>query len=347
MKVKRLQFDSIKEGMKSIKDEYGPDAIIIDMKERRGSSAKGFEMTIAIEEEGFMNGHGGDLMRKIDEITDVVKSLSDRLLAMELETNGQRLDSFPSGLRDLHKKMISNGFGGKLAYSIISDVFQETGNFANDERKADFFLKRTLSRRLPVGHLNGHNGVLLLGPSGSGKTSTTKKIAKYLLEREEPVSIIVFDPLRKDRYNEYLTFSEGTGIPFYFTSTEEDLSFVMERDSRKKIIDMTGQVHMQAGVARRLKDTQKLVLAPAWARHTKVREFCDQFNDTDISGLIITKLDEESRLGHICDCVMDVAKPVFFFTTGTDVRDLVVADHEIFYTILLRENLWRSEERKQ
>ncbi|HAR95633.1 MAG TPA: hypothetical protein DCR97_06690 [Deltaproteobacteria bacterium] len=347
MKIRRLQFDSIKEGMKKIKEEYGPDAIIIDMKERRGSSGKGFEMVIAIEEDSLKDGHSGELMRKIDEIAGVVKSLSDRLTSMETETVGHRLDGFPSGLRDLHKIMISNGFDGRLAYSIISDVFKETGGFANDVRKADFFLKRTLSRKIPVGHLNGHNRILILGPSGSGKTSTAKKIARYLVEREEPVSIVAFDPVRKDRYNEYMTFSESTGVPFYFTSTEEDLFFVMERDTRKKIIDMTGRTDLQARVARRLKDTEKLILAPAWARESKIREYCDQLNDADISGLVITKLDEENRLGHICDYVMDMAKPVFFFTTGTDIRDLVVADHEIFYTILLRENLWRSEERKQ
>jgi flagellar biosynthesis GTPase FlhF len=344
MKIKRLHFDSIKEGMKRIKEEYGPDAIIIDMKERRSASAKDFEMVIAIEEEGSKDGYAGDLMRKIDEITGVVKSLSDRMFSMETEAVGHRVDGLPVALRDLHKKMVSNGFDGRLAYSIILDVFKETGNFAKDIQKADFFLKRALSRRIPVGQLNGHNGILILGPSGSGKTSTTKKIAKYLLEREEPVSIIAFDPSRKDRYNEYMMFSESTGVPFYFTATEEDLLFVMERDTRKKIIDMTGQVQLQKRVAERLKDTQKLVLAPAWARETKVREYCEQFGDAHISGIIITKLDEENTLGHICDYIMDMAKPVFFFTTGMDVRDLVVADHEIFYTILLRENLWRSEE---
>lgn len=347
MKIKRLQFESIKEGMKRIKEEYGPDAIIIDMKERRNGPAKSFEMVIAIEEDASKDVYSGELMRKIDEITGVVKSLSDRIVFMETESAGHRIDGLPAGLRDLHKRMMSNGFGNRPAYSVISDVFRETGSFANDVRKADFFLKRTLARRIPVGRLNGQSSICILGPSGSGKTSTTKKIAKYLLERKEPVSIVAFDPVRKDRYNEYMMFSESSGVPFYFASTEEDLLFIMERDARKKIIDMTGQIQLQKGLSERLKDTQKFVLAPAWARETKVREYCDQLRDVDISGLIITKLDEENTLGHICDYVMDLAKPVFFFTTGMDIRDLVVADHEIFYTILLRENLWRSEERKQ
>jgi flagellar biosynthesis GTPase FlhF len=346
MKIKRLHFSSIKEGIKRIKEDYGPDAVIIDMKEHRNGSSKDFEMVIAIEEDAPKDGPSGELMRKIDEIAGCVKSLSDRMVSIETETMGQRLDSFPAALRDLHKKMMSNGFSGNLAYSILLDVFKETGNFARDSEKADFFLKRILSRKIPVGRLNGEKGIVLLGPSGSGKTSTTKKIAKFLLDRREEVSIIAFDPLRKERYNEFMMFSENTGVPFYFTATEEDLLFVMERDTRKKIIDMTGHVQLQKRVAERLDNTQKLVLAPAWARETKVREYCGQFRD-DVSGLIITKLDEENTLGHICDYVLDLGKPVYFFTTGMDMRDLVEADHEIFYTILLRENLWRSEERKQ
>lgn len=343
MEIKHLQFDTIKEGMKRIREEYGPDTIIIDMKER---ASKGCEIVIAAGEEGPRNAGTVDLMRKLDEITSCVKSLGERVLSIEAEAVARRVDRLSSALRQLFKRMTSNGISARLAYSVVLDVAKEAGNFADDTHVARFFFRRAISQRIPVGRLNGQEGILVLGPSGSGKTSTTKKIAKYMLDRKESVSIIAFDPARKDRYNEYMMFSENTGVPFYFANTEDDVMYVMERDRRKKIIDMPSEAQLQKRIADRLKDLQKLVLAPAWVREAKIRQYCDQFNRMGASGFVITKLDEEKTLGHICDYVIDMAKPVYFLTTGIDICNLVEADHDDFYRILLGESLWGSEGRE-
>ena len=70
MKVKRLFFESVKDGIKSIKSEFGPDAIIIDIKENMDSTRKGYEILIAIDEEAVpQEVHGGEVMKKMEEIT--------------------------------------------------------------------------------------------------------------------------------------------------------------------------------------------------------------------------------------------------------------------------------------
>lgn len=343
MKIEHLQFDTIKEGMKRIKEEYGPDTIIVNMKER---TPKGCEIVIAVEKESPTKGNAVDLMRKLDEITGCVKALGERLLSIEAEAVARRVDRLPFALRQLFKRMTSNGVSARLAYSVVLGVSKEAGTFANDIHVTDFFLRRGLSQRIGVGRLNGEESVLILGPSGSGKTSTTKKIAAYMLDRKEPVSIIAFDPARKDRYNEYMLFSESTGVPFYFANTEQDVLSAMGRDRRRKIIDMPSEPQLQKRITESLKDAQKLMLAPAWVREAKIREYCHQFTGMGASGLVITKLDEEKTLGHICNYVMDMAQPVYFLTTGTDLRDLIEADEEIFSRILLGENLWDSAERE-
>lgn len=340
MKVKHLQFDTIKEGIRRIKEEYGPDAIIVNTKER---TPRGCEIVIAIEKENPTNGNAVDLMRKLDEITGCVKALGERVLSIEAEAVARRVDRLPSVLRQLFKTMTSNGVFAGLAYSIILDVSKEAGAFANDIHVTDFFLRRALSQRIGVGRLNGEKSVLILGPSGSGKTSTTKKIAAHMLDRRKPVAIIAFDPARKDRYNEYMLFSERTGVPFYFANTEQDVLSVMERDRRMKIVDMPSEPQLQKRIAESLKHAQKLMLAPAWVREAKIREYCGQFEGMGASGLVITKLDEEKTLGHVCNYVMDMAQPVYFLTTGADIRDLIEADEQIFSRILLGENLNGTE----
>jgi flagellar biosynthesis GTPase FlhF len=142
-----------------------------------------------------------------------------------------------------------------------------------------------------------------------------------------------------------MLFSDHTGIPFYFTVNEEDLPFIVERETRKKIIDVTGDELLQRKAMERLKGSKKLVVFPSWTRSEKVKDFCSQFNGTDVTGLIVTKLDEEKSLGHVLTQLLSLEKPVCFLTTGTGIQDIVVPDQETFYTLVAEENIWRHEEK--
>lgn len=348
MKVKRLFFESVKEGIRKIKDEYGPDAIIIDIKESGDPARNGYEVLIALEEDSMpRRAEVGDVMKRIDEISTFVRTLSEKVVSIESDTMRYRIDAYPPLLKEFYERMIENDFPGKLAYAIINEVFQETGKFAEDSGKAGFFLKRVLAKKIQIESLNDSDEpVMLLGPSGAGKTDTAKKLAKRFSEEKRPVSIISFDPMRKDRYYEYMVFSENTGIPFHFTAKEEDLSFLLERDSRKKIIDVTGHPVVQQQAVERLKSVKKVLLFPAWTRAEKVTSYAGKFKNDNVSGIIFTKLDEEEKLGHLCGLLMDMEKPIHCFTTGAGIDDMVMPDNDVIYQILLEENVWKNGERR-
>lgn len=352
MKVKRLFFESVKDGIKRIKTEYGPDAIIIDIKENMDGARKGYEILIAIDEENAPQEaqvpQAGEMMKRIDEITSSLKALNERVISMETDTLKYRVEAFPATLRTFYGRMVKNGFDSKLAFSIVSEVYGETGKLAEDVGKASYFLKRILAKKIKVCTVDGSKEpVLVLGPSGAGKTETAKKLAKRLADAGVPVSIVAYEPQKKDRYNEFMLFSEQTGIPFYFTVNDEDLPFIVERESRKKIIDVTGNERLQRKAVERLKGSSKLVLFPAWTRPEKVVDFCNQFSGPDVSGLVFTKLDEERSLGHVCGHLLALEKPVYFLTTGMGIGDIIVPDQETFYRLVLEENVWRREEKRQ
>ncbi len=348
MKVKRLFFESVKEGIKRIKSEFGPDAIIIDIKENVDSARKGYEILIAIDEETTpQEAPASQVMKRIEEISSTVKSLSERMGSMESETIRYRVEAFPPTLRELYNKMAQNGFDPKLAFTAVSEVYGETGRFAEDSGKASYFLKRVLAKKIKVNAIDGSNEpLLMLGPSGAGKTETTKKLAKRLQDAGVSVSIIAYEPQRRERYNELMIFSEHTGIPFYFTVNDEDLPFIVERETRKKIVDVTGNELLQKKAIDRLKGSKKLVVFPSWTRGEKIRDYCSRFNGNDLFGLIFTKLDEEKSLGHVMTHLTGLGKPVCFLTTGMGVQDIVVPDQETFYTLALEENIWRHEEKE-
>jgi flagellar biosynthesis GTPase FlhF len=242
--------------------------------------------------------------------------------------------------------MVQNGFDPKLAFTALSEVYGETGKLAEDSGKASYFLKRVLAKKIKVSAIDGSSEpILMLGPSGAGKTETTKKLAKRLLDTGVPVSIIAYEPQRRERYNELMMFSEHTGIPFYFTVNDEDLPFIVERETRKKIIDVTGNELLQKKAMDRLKGCKKLLHFPSWIRSEKMKDYCGQFNGNDVTGVIFTKLDEEKSLGHVITHLMALEKPVYFLTTGMGIQDIVIPDQETFYSLVLEENAWRHEEK--
>ncbi len=347
MKVKRLFFESVKEGIKRIKSEFGPDAIIIDIKENMDSARKGYEILIAIDEEMTpKDAPVSEVMKRIEEINSTVKSLSDRMGSMESDTLKYRVEAFPPTLRSFYEKMLKNGLDSKLAFTLVSEVYAETGKFAEDSGKVSYYLKRILAKKIKVSAIDGSNEpILVLGPSGAGKTETTKKLAKRFVDAGVPVSIIAYEPQRRERYNELMMFSEHTGVPFYFTVNDEDLPFIVERETRKKIIDVTGNELLQKKAMERLKGSKKLLLFPSWIRSEKIRDYCSQVNGAGVAGLIFTKLDEEKYLGHVLAHMVTLEKPVYFLTTGMGIQDIVLPDQETFYNLVLEENVWRREEK--
>jgi flagellar biosynthesis protein FlhF len=347
MKVKRLFFESVKEGIKRIKSEYGPDAIIIDIKEKADSARKGYEILIAIDEEVTpQEAPVSEVMKRIEEINSSVKSLSERMGSVESDTMKYRVDAFPPTLRSFYEKMLKNGLDSKLAFTLVSEVFAETGKFTEDPGKVTYHLKRVLAKKIKVSPIDSSNEpILVLGPSGAGKTETTKKLAKRFMDAGVPVSIIAYEPQRRERYNELMIFSEHTGVPFYFTVNDEDLPFIVERETRKKIIDVTGNESLQKKAIDRLRGSKKLLLFPAWIRSEKIRDYCGQFNGAGAAGLIFTKLDEEKRHAHVIGDLVALEKPVCFLTTGMGIKDIVLPDQETFYNLVLEENVWRHEEK--
>ena len=347
MKVKRLFFESVKEGIKRIKSEYGPDAIIIEIKENRDSARKGYEILIAIDEEAApKEAPVSEVMKRIEEISSSVKSLSERMGSMESDTIKRRVEAFPSTLRTFYEKMLKNGLDSKPAFTLVSEVYAETGTFAEDVEKVTYCLKRVLTKKIKVSPIDSSTEpILVLGPSGAGKTETTKKLAKRLMDAGVPVSIIAYEPQKRERYNELMIFSERTGAPFYFTVNDEDLPSIIEKETRKKIIDVTGNESLQMKVIDRLKGSKKLLLFPSWIRSEKIRDYCAQFNGAGVAGLIFTKLDEERRHGHVISHLLALEKPIYFLTTGMGIKDIVLPDQETFYNLVVEESVWTREEK--
>ncbi|MCX5810661.1 MAG: hypothetical protein NTX36_15050 [Proteobacteria bacterium] len=350
MKVKTYVFDDVQKGIEILKSEYGPDTIIIEVKENiKNGSRKTCEISVAVDNGSQPSEY--DPVRTREKTEDIwnytTKSLLDKIALFESDIIMDRLKSYPLSLRFIYDKMVENGFNAQLAMTIISEVYSRIGELAKETVRASYFLKDLLGEKIKISEtMSTDDSVILLGPSGAGKTQTAKKLAIILSALGKSVSIVAYNPVNSESCYELKAFSKDVGIPFSFTAQVDELYSILEKDRRKKIIDIPGSVTLQKGIVEKLKDVKRIMLLPAGARDEKIRNYFNQFNDLNTAELIFTKLDEEETLGHICHNLIVLKQPVCCFTTGANIRDIVMPSKELFYKILFEGNKWKRDEGK-
>jgi flagellar biosynthesis GTPase FlhF len=352
MRVKTHSFEDIRQGMEKIRETYGPDTIIVDIKHNNhngyGWSKKSCEISVALDgDPELCENDLGELRKRTESIwSQTAHFLSEKLISVESEMIMDRVKTYPLPLKILLDKMVKNGVNRHLAMSMISDVYGEIGQLAGNSVKAAFFLKNVIARRISLSDITDPDeAVMLLGPTGAGKTETAKKLARLISDRQGQVTIMVFDPIKRGSYDECKTFSDNTGIPFVFTTGIDDLCIKVGKGTGKRIIDITGHVDFQEKIAERLPMIKKVIILPAGARDEKMKSYLDKFKGmNNVAGLIFTKLDEEDSLGHLCHNLINLDRPLCSVTTGINLQDIVIPDIEILGKLFLEGNQWKREE---
>ncbi|HVN98171.1 MAG TPA: hypothetical protein VMT62_17225 [Syntrophorhabdaceae bacterium] len=347
MKVKTYSFEDIRKGMESIKEQYGPDTIIMDIKQNDlngyGWSKKGCEISIAVDSEPQTPEE--DYLLELRRGTEAVwqyttRYLSERLILIESEMIRDRMKTYPLPLKILFEKIAKGGLNAHLALELVSEVYAEIGPLAENSTKALFFLKTAIARRVKTyGLTDSQEPIVILGPSGAGKTETVKKLSKMVFDKGIPVAILAFDPVKKSSYDDLLAFSDSTGIPSQFTTSPEDLLRKASHVTGKALIDLTGQIEIQKMAVDTLKEFKKVVVLPAGARDEKMDQYLTAFEDSAVAGVVFSKLDEEDRLGNFCYNALRLNRPVSFMTKGTHLNDVVFPDKETFSKILIEGTL--------
>ncbi len=199
-------------------------------------------------------------------------------------------------------------------------------------------------------NLNGISTIMMVGLQGTGKTTASAKLANLLNKKQsKKVMLIAADIIRPAAIEQLQVLGKQAGVEVFTmgTSTKasetvtKGLIYAKEKGYDTVIIDTAGRLHIDLELMDELKDLQKiskptevLLTADAMSGQDIVnvaKEFNDQLN---ISGIVATKFDGDSRGGGILSVKAVTGVPIKLVSSGEKIEDI-----DIFYPTRMAERI--------
>ncbi len=182
--------------------------------------------------------------------------------------------------------------------------------------------------------------IMLVGLQGVGKTTTAGKLALYLKNQGYNPLLVSIDLKRPAAQQQLKTIAKEIGIAFFETedkSVKEITSKISKYASSSQhhpiIVDTAGRLHIDEALMDELQEVKEelspfeiLYVADSMTGADAVKS-AQIFNEKlDFTGIILTKLDGDSRGGAALSINYITKKPIKFIGVGEKYGDL-----ELFY----------------
>ncbi len=179
--------------------------------------------------------------------------------------------------------------------------------------------------------------LMLAGLQGAGKTTFAAKLGNYLKKQGEKVLMVGADVYRPAAIKQLQVLGEQTEIEVYSELDHQDAVGICERGLAKAkelgstymIIDTAGRLHIDEKLMDELRDIKKitrpqeiLLVVDAMIGQDAVN-LAESFNSVlNIDGVVLTKLDGDTRGGAALSIKAVVGKPIKFVGVGEKIDDI-------------------------
>lgn len=184
--------------------------------------------------------------------------------------------------------------------------------------------------------------IMMVGLQGTGKTTSAGKLANYLIKTEHARPLLIAaDIYRPAAVDQLKVIGTSLNVPVFDMGTDHSAETIVERGLKQAaadkndyvIIDTAGRLEIDEQLMTELKNVKEiakpdnilLVIDSMTGQvATTVAEGFD--NDLDVTGVILTKLDGDTRGGAALSIREVTGKPIMFTGQGEKLTDL-----DLFY----------------
>jgi flagellar biosynthesis protein FlhF len=274
----------------------------------------------------------------LQKILMEMQELKERLSApSSLSSSGEEHESI-SRIRDI---LTHNDFSPSYTQRILERIKKEfpldkLNDFASVQDTVLEWIGESITLFREAEFHRRPRIMVLVGPTGVGKTTTIAKLAAVfrigtpVAGRSVSVRMITIDAYRIGAKQQLESFGNIMQIPVSFVDNHEDLRKTIALYSEEVeliLVDTIGRSprdSVNLGKMRQILDAcgteaETYLTVSAAAKVGDLKEIMRQFEPFGYHAVIITKLDETTRVGNVISSLSELGKSIFYITDGQNV----------------------------
>ena len=185
--------------------------------------------------------------------------------------------------------------------------------------------------------------IMLVGLQGSGKTTTAGKLANLFRKQGKKPLLVACDVYRPAAIKQLQVIGAQLNIPVYSNETSKDvvqianqaMNVAISKLNDVVILDTAGRLHIDDELMQELKNVKanikphEILLVVDSMTGQDAVNIAQTFNETvGIDGVVLTKLDGDTRGGAALSVKKVTGKPIKFAATGEKLSDIEVFNPE-------------------
>lgn len=357
MKIKKYVGKTMPEIMQQIRQDLGPEAVILNTKEVKSGGflglfkKKSLEVFAALDPKPLTRSpkrsHVNELDEEARESKDnqsVLQEIQElkKLVKSQVTTNLQ----FSPNYLLIYKYLIDQEVDGDLAKQILEEIDQ------GDELTTDAILSSLknhltdlLAEKVSVNEKVEEKIIHFVGPTGVGKTTTLAKIAAdYILKKNKRIAFITTDTYRIAAIDQLKTYAKILGVPVEVAYSKEDYVRAVEKfenydyiyvdtagrnfREEKFLKDLAATVHMH-------ESSRTYLVLTLTAKPKDILEIFNRFHNLKVDDIIFTKIDETKQYGSILNIALNHRVKISYLTNGQDVPNDIIQPNASYITDLI------------
>lgn len=359
MKIKKYEASSIESALYQIRQELGPDAIILHTQKikKRGMfglfGKNAFEVTAALDVNLIDTKSNiaiasnpaeilpGKTESSISEFEQRFKFLQKQLSDVAQLVSGVKKELISSQVKELpelfiefYSRLLINQLEPELAEKILIDAYKKSVSEKYDNPRE---IRNNIAASLEeIIKIKGaikvgkqRKVIALVGPTGVGKTTTLAKLAAHFtLVEKIKTALITADTYRIAAVDQLKTYSEIIEIPLEVVVTPQECRSALAKHLDKEIIlvDTAGrsssnksQIDELSATLEAFQPHETHLVLSATTNVMETLKAIEMFGRGYVNRIIFTKLDEALTLGQMINILYTSQIPLSYITNGQNV----------------------------
>lgn len=259
-----------------------------------------------------------------DDLKEVLREV--KLALLEADVNYKIVKEFVATIQEkaLGQDVLKSLTPGQQVIKIVKD--EMVSLLGGEESKINF---------TP----NPPTVIMLVGLQGSGKTTTAGKLANLIRKQGKKPLLVACDVYRPAAIKQLEVVGKQLDIPVYTNENTKDVNVIAKQAINVAIsklndviiIDTAGRLQIDEALMQELKDLKlnvkphEILLVVDSMTGQDAVNIADTFNkELGIDGIVLTKLDGDTRGGAALSVKKITGRPIKFAATGEKLSDIEI-----------------------